>query len=56
MKKPEGVGEWDGYPSVSVPANRKPLSKEDEERILAEMDDRITARLDAQKNKQRKVG
>lgn len=56
MKKPEGVGEWDGYPSVSVPANRKPLSKEEEERILAEMDARITARLEEKMNKERKVG
>lgn len=53
MRKPEGVGEWDGYPSANVPADRKTLSKE-EERILAEMDDRITARLEAQKDKERK--
>lgn len=55
MRKPEGVGEWDGYPSTNVPADRKPLSKEEEERILAEMDEKITARLEAQKGRERKI-
>lgn len=37
MKKPEGVGEWDGYPMPDIPPDRKPLSKEEEERIGAEL-------------------
>lgn len=37
MKKPFGVEEWDGYPMPEVPKNRKPLTKEEEERIGAEL-------------------
>ena len=37
LKKPNGVGEWDGFPSVSVPPDRKPLSKEEEKNIRAEL-------------------
>lgn len=55
MKKPEGVGEWDGYPSVNVPANRKPLPKEEEDRLIAEMHERIKKRIDEQEAKQKKV-
>lgn len=50
MKKPEGVGEWDGYPMPDVPPDRKPLSKEEEDRILAEMHERIRKRLAEQQN------
>lgn len=41
MKKPKGVGEWDGYPMPNVPKERKPLPKEEEDRIIAEMHERI---------------
>lgn len=52
MKKPEGVGEWDGYPMPDVPANRKPLSKEEEDKIIAELHKRIEKRLAEQNRKQ----
>lgn len=56
MKKPEGVGEWDGYPSVGVPANRKPLPKEEEDRLIAEMHERIRQRKAANElEKSRKI-
>ena len=41
MKKPEGVGEWDGYPMPDIPPDRKPLSKEEEERTGAELKENI---------------
>lgn len=41
MKKPDGVGEWDGYPMPDVPPDRKPLSKEEEEKIGAELRENI---------------
>lgn len=44
MKKPEGVGEWDGFPSANIPADRKPLPKEEEDAIIAEMLERIRKR------------
>lgn len=50
MKKPEGVGEWDGYPMPDVPPDRKPLSKEEEDRILEELHERIRKRLAEQQN------
>lgn len=37
MKKPYGVEEWDGYPMPEVPKDRKPLTKEEEERIGEEL-------------------
>lgn len=55
MKKPEGVGEWDGYPSVSIPANRKPLPKEEEDKLIAEMHERIKKRINEQAENQKKV-
>lgn len=55
MKKPKGVGEWDGYPSVDVPSNRKPLPKEDEDKLIAEMLERIKKRIAEQEVKQKKV-
>lgn len=63
MRKPDGIGEWDGYPSVSVPADRKPLSKEEEERIGAELRENIRELLRTSKirketltDEQRKIG
>lgn len=41
LKKPDGVGEWDGYPMPDVPPNRKPLSKEEEEKVGAELRENI---------------
>lgn len=41
MKKPYGVEEWDGYPLPEAPKDRKPLTKEEEERIGAELRARI---------------
>lgn len=37
MKKPYGVEEFDGYPMPKIPKNRKPLTKEEEVRIGAEL-------------------
>ncbi len=33
MGKPIGMAEYDGFPSVGVPKDQKPLSKEEEEKI-----------------------
>ena len=41
MGKPYGMAEYDGYPSVSVPKDRKPLSKEEEEKIGTELRENI---------------
>ncbi len=55
MKKPSGVEEWDGYPMPDVPSDRKPLSKEEEERLLDEMRSRIVKKIADQAEKKRKV-
>lgn len=55
MKKPIGAEEFDGYPMPNVPKDRKPLPKEEEDRILAETRARITKRLEAQREKQKKA-
>lgn len=55
MKKPEGVGEWDGYPGGNIPANRKPLPKEEEDKLIAEMHERIKKRIEEREEKQKKV-
>lgn len=41
MGKPFGMAEYDGYPMPDVPLDRKPLSKEEEERISAELKESI---------------
>lgn len=57
MNKPYGVEEFDGYPMPNVPRDRKPLSKEEEDKILAEMHERIKKRMAAQEaERQRKIG
>lgn len=45
MKKPYGVGEWDGYPMPDIPPNREPLSKEEEDKLIAELHRRAKKRL-----------
>lgn len=55
MKKPYGVEEWDGYPMPNVPPDRKPLSKEEEDRILDEMRSRIEEKTLAQKENKRDI-
>lgn len=52
MKKPIGVGEWDGYPMPNVPPDRKPLSKEEEDKIIVELRKRAEKRLAEQNQKQ----
>ncbi len=51
MKKPEGVGEWDGYPMPNIPPNRKPLTKEEEDKIIEELHRRTQKRLSEQAGK-----
>ncbi len=41
MGKPIGMAEYDGYPSVGVPKDRKPLSKDEEEKIGMELRENI---------------
>lgn len=41
MMKPPGMDEWDGYPMPKVPKDRKPLSKEEEERIGRELRENV---------------
>ncbi len=48
MKKPEGVGEWDGYPMPDISPNRKPLTKEEEDKIIEELHRRTQKRLSEQ--------
>ncbi len=55
MKKPYGVEEWDGYSMPNVPSDRKPLSKEEEDRVLDEMRRRIEEKILAQNKKKRDV-
>lgn len=52
MKKPYGVGEWDGYPMPDIPPNREPLSKEEEDKLIAELHRRAKKRLAEQSQKQ----
>lgn len=66
MSKPYGMDEYDGYPMPEVPKNRKPLSKEEEERIGAELRKNIREILKTsplrkeplyrRTNEQRKIG
>lgn len=41
MIKPYGASEFDGYPSANIPKDRKPLPKEEEDKIIEEMKRRI---------------
>lgn len=52
MKKPVGTEEFDGYPMPNVPPNRKPLSKEEEDKIIVELRKRAEKRLAEQNQKQ----
>lgn len=66
MGKPHGMAEYDGYPSAGVPKDRKPLSKEEEEKIGAELRENVRKvaknakirkePLYKKANKQRKIG
>lgn len=57
MTKPYGMQEFDGYPMPNVPKDRKPLSKEEEDKILDEMEARIRNRIATQEaEKKRKIG
>ncbi len=55
MKKPYGVEEWDGYPMPDVLSNRKPLPKDEEDKILDEMRKRLEKIKAAQDEKKRKA-
>ncbi len=55
MRKPDGVEEFDGYPMPSIPPGRKPLPKEEEDRILQEIHERNREILASQDEKERKV-
>ena len=52
MKKPIGAEEFDGYSMLYVPQNRKPLSKEEEDKIIVELRKRAEKRLAEQNQKQ----
>ncbi len=52
MKKPEGVGEWDGYPMPNISPNKKPLTKEEEDKIIEELHRRAQKRLSKQAGEQ----
>lgn len=41
MERPGNVYEYDAYPSGNIPADRKPLPKEEEDRLIAEMKEKI---------------
>lgn len=63
MGKPFGMAEYDGYPMPNVPKDRKPLSKEDEERIGAELRENVRKIAKIRKdplhrkdNEERKIG
>lgn len=56
MKKPIGVEEFDGYPMPDIPSDRKPLPKEEEDKIIAETIERIRQRKAAKAlEKSRKI-
>ena len=41
MLKPYGMDEFDGYPMPNVPRDRKPIPKDEEDKIIAEMVERL---------------
>ncbi|MCM1578254.1 MAG: hypothetical protein NC078_05580 [Ruminococcus sp.] len=50
MKKPDNVYEFDGYTFPEIPKNPNPITKEEEDRLIAAMVERIKkikARQDA---------
>ena len=55
MYKPEDVHEFDGYPMPNIPNNRKPLSKEEEEKLLEELRKRAQIRKSNNMGKERKI-
>lgn len=55
MQKPYGAGEYDGYPMPNIPPDKKPLTKEEEDKIIKEMHERIRKRLAAENQEKRKA-
>lgn len=41
MKKPDNVYEFDGYSFPDIPKNPNPITKEEEDRLIAEMIERV---------------
>lgn len=41
MKKPDNVHEFDGYTFPEIPKNPNPITKEEEDRLIAEMIERV---------------
>lgn len=41
MKKPDEYCEFDGYDFPDIPVNTKPLTKEEEDRLMAEVITRV---------------
>lgn len=41
MGRPDNVYEYDAYPMPNIPSDRKPLTKEEEDKLVSEMKDRI---------------
>lgn len=44
MKKPDNVYEFDGYDFSDIPRNPNPITKEEEDRLIAEMVARVKKR------------
>lgn len=56
MKKPVGVQEFDGYPMIPPDKDQPPLTKEEEDKIIAESVERIRQRKAAKElEKSRKI-
>lgn len=56
MIKPNGVEEFDGYPMTPPPKDQPPLTKEEEDKIIAEAKERIYKEISAKNaEKPRKI-
>ena len=57
MGRPGNVYEYDAYPMPNVPRDRKPLSKEEEDKLIEELHERIRKHKAAQElERSRKIG
>lgn len=52
MIKPYGAEEFDGYPMTPPPKDQPPLTKEEEDKIIAEAKERIKREIAARKAEQ----
>lgn len=56
MSRPGNVYEYDDYPMINVPKDRKPLPKEEEDKIMAKTIERVRQLKEAQElEKNRKI-